>query len=76
LTVLLDAPPEVIHQRKPQLPISQLAEVRQAYADFRDAYDLKILDTSVSLEKTVADFEQHYLERILAQIEKYAESKN
>jgi thymidylate kinase len=76
LTVLLDAPPEVIHQRKPQLPISQLAEVRQAYADFRDAYDLKILDTSVSLEKTVADFEQHYLEHILAQIEKYAENKN
>jgi thymidylate kinase len=76
LTLLLDAPPEVIHRRKPQLPVAQLAEVRQAYADFRCEYDLKILDTSISVEKTLADFEQNYLELILAQIEKFAESKN
>ena len=74
LTLLLDAPPEVIHQRKPQLPLAQLAEVRAAYADFREAYGLKILDTSVSVEKTVADFEQNYLEPILTQIEKYAQN--
>jgi len=76
LTILLDASPEVIHQRKPQLSLAQLGEVRAAYANFREAYDLKILDTSVSVEKTVADFEQHYLEPILAQIEKYVQLKN
>jgi len=76
LTLLLDAPPEVIHRRKPQLSLTQLAEVRAAYAGFREAYDLKILDTSVSVEKTVADFEQNYLEPLLTQIEKYAQSQN
>jgi len=76
LALLLDASPEVIHRRKPQLPPAQLAEVRAAYADFREAYDLKILDTSVSVEKTVSDFAQYYLEPILAQIEKYAQIKN
>jgi len=76
LTLLLDASPEVIHRRKPQLSIMQLAEARAAYADFRNAHDLKILDTSVSMEKTVADFEQNYLELILTQIEKYAQNQN
>jgi thymidylate kinase len=76
LTLLLDAPPEVIHRRKPQLPISQLVEVRQAYADFRQEYDLKILDTSVSIENTLSDFEQNYLELILTQMEKFAEGKS
>jgi thymidylate kinase len=76
LALLLEAPPEVIHQRKPQLPLPQLMAARAAYANFRDAYDLKILDTGVSVEKTVADFEQNYLEPILAQIEKYAQSEN
>jgi len=76
LTLLLDAAPEVIHQRKPQLSFAQLTEVRQAYANFRQEYDLKILDTSVSVEKTLADFEKDYLEIILAQVEKYAELKN
>ena len=76
LTLLLDAPPEVIHRRKPQLSLAQLAEVRAAYADFRETYALKILDTSVSVEKTVADFEQNYLELILTQIEKYAQNQN
>ncbi|MDZ7363064.1 MAG: hypothetical protein ONB46_20430 [candidate division KSB1 bacterium] len=73
LTLLLEASAEVIHRRKPQLPITQLNAVRQAYASFCDTYDLKILDTSVSVEKTVLDFEQNYLEPILARIEKYAE---
>lgn len=76
LTLLLDAPPEIIHERKPQLSLAQLAEVRAAYAAFREAYGLKILDTSVSVEKTLADFEQQHLELILTQIEKYAQSKN
>jgi thymidylate kinase len=74
LALLLDAPPEVIHQRKPQLSLTQLHEVRAAYANFQEIYNLNILDTSVSVEKTVADFEQYYLESILAQIEKYAQS--
>jgi len=76
LTLLLDAPPEVIHRRKPQLSVAQLAEVRAAYADFRETHALKILDTSISVEKTVADFEQNYLELILTQIEKYAQRQN
>ncbi len=76
LTLLLDAPPEVIHRRKPQLPVAQLAAVRQAYADFRETYAWRILDTSVSVEKTVADFERNYLELILARIEKYAQNQN
>jgi thymidylate kinase len=76
LTLLLDAPPEVIHQRKPQLPLAQLAEVRAAYAGFREKYDLKILNTSMSVKATVADFEQNYLEPILTQIEKYAQNQN
>ena len=76
LTLLLDAPPEVIHRRKPQLSVAQLAAVRQAYANFREPYALKILDTSVSVEKTVVDFEQNYLEQILTQIEKYAQRQN
>lgn len=75
-TLLLDAPPEVIHRRKPQLPLAQLAAVRQAYADCCETYNFKILDTSVSVEKTVADFEHNYLELILTQIEKYAQNQN
>jgi len=76
LTLLLESPAEVIHRRKPQLSISQLNAVRQAYAGFRDAYDLKILDASGCVEKTVLDFEQNYLESILARIEKDAERKS
>jgi thymidylate kinase len=76
LTLLLEAPAEVIHRRKAQFSITQLNAVRQAYASFRDAYDLKILDASVSVGKTVLDFEQNYLEPILARIEKYAEHKS
>lgn len=76
LTLLLDAPPEVIHRRKPQLSVAQLAAVRTAYADFHETYAFKILDTSVSVEKTIADFEQNYLEQILMKIEKYAQHQN
>ncbi|MGH7451030.1 MAG: AAA family ATPase [bacterium] len=75
LTLLLDAPPEVIHRRKPQFSTENLAAIRAAYADFAGEYDLKILDTSVSVEKTLADFQQNYLNRILDQVEKYAETK-
>lgn len=76
LALLLDAPPEVIHRRKPQLTVAQLAAVRTAYADFRETFDIKILDTSVSLEKTVSDFEQNHLESILTQIESYAQRQH
>lgn len=75
LTLLLDAPAEVIHRRKPQFSKEHLNAIRAAYADFSREYDLKILDTSVSVEKTLADFQQNYLDRILDQIEKYAETK-
>jgi thymidylate kinase len=75
LTLLLDAPPEVIHRRKPQFSTENLAAIRAAYADFAREYDLKILDTSVSVEKTLVDFQQNYLNRILDQVEKYAETK-
>jgi thymidylate kinase len=76
LALLLDAPPEVIHRRKPQFSQENLAAIRAAYADFAGAYDLKILDTGVSVEKTLADFQHNYLNRILDQIEKYAETQS
>jgi hypothetical protein len=65
----------VIHRRKPQFSKENLAAIRAAYADFAGEFDLKILDTSVSVEKTLADFQRNYLNRILDQVEKHAEAK-
>jgi thymidylate kinase len=75
LALLLDAPSEVIHRRKPQFSMENLDAIRAAYADFAEEYDLKVLDTGVSVEKTLMDFQQNYLNCILDQIEKYAEAK-
>ncbi|MDZ7289569.1 MAG: hypothetical protein ONB44_09060 [candidate division KSB1 bacterium] len=76
LALLLDAPPEVIHQRKPQLSVENLVAVRATYASFAGEYDLQLLDTSVSVEKTLSDFQHNYLNRILDQVEKYAEIRD
>jgi thymidylate kinase len=74
LAILLDAPPEVIHARKPQFEVAHLTAIRQAYANFQREYDVKILDTGVSVEKTLADFHQHYFNRVIKQLEKNAET--
>ncbi|MGH7496621.1 MAG: dTMP kinase [bacterium] len=55
-TVLLDARPEVIFARKPQFKVEQLEYIRHAYQELRKMFELYELDTSISVEKTLADF--------------------
>lgn len=65
LVILLDAPPEVIHARKPQFQVAQLHDIRQRYAAVGARYDFHPLDTSVSLESTLQAFRQNLLPAVL-----------
>lgn len=65
LVILLDAPPEVIHARKPQFEVAQLHDIRQRYAAVGARYDFQPLDTSVSLETTLQAFRQNLLPAVL-----------
>jgi len=61
LTILLDAPPEVIHLRKPEFDVSQLADIRRRYQEIARAFGFQCLDTSVSIDATLDDFRQKFL---------------
>jgi thymidylate kinase len=63
-TVLLDARPEVIFARKPQFKVEQLEYIRQAYQDLGKIFEVHELDTSISVEKTMADFRREIPPRL------------
>ncbi|MDZ7265871.1 MAG: hypothetical protein ONB48_00870 [candidate division KSB1 bacterium] len=65
LVILLDAPPEVIHARKPQFEVAQLQDIRQRYTAVGQRYGFHVLDTSVSLETTLQAFRQQILPALL-----------
>jgi thymidylate kinase len=56
LVVILDAPPEVIHRRKQEVPFEEIARQREAYRTLAGSIPFaRIVDTSQSLDKTVDD---------------------
>jgi thymidylate kinase len=61
LTILLDAPPEVIYLRKPEFDVPQLADIRRRYQEVARAFGFQCLDTSVSIDATLDDFRQKFL---------------
>ena len=58
VTILLDAEPEVIYARKPQFEVEELTYIRQAYREVARDFAAHALDTSISLEKTLAEFQR------------------
>jgi thymidylate kinase len=59
LWVLLDAPAEVLQSRKQEVPPEETARQRKAYLDFVcKQHEHRIVDTSQSLKKVIADVEQ------------------
>jgi len=65
VTILLDAAPEIIFGRKPQFEVEQLEYIRRAYQELGKNFKLYVLDTSVSVEKTLGDFREEILPKIL-----------
>ena len=65
LTVLLDAPPEIIHNRKPQFSVEQLAGIRRRYQEVGRRFDFHVLDASISPETTLASFHETLLPLVL-----------
>ena len=55
LTLYLDAAPEILFARKPEVPIERLAKMRHAYHQMRDLVPaFAVVDTSVSIEDMLA----------------------
>ena len=66
---MLDASPEVIYARKPQLTEKQLQQSRRVYAEIAREYGFYVLDTSSTVEDTLADFEERILPEILVRLD-------
>ena len=67
--IVLDASPEVIYARKPQLTEKQLQQSRRVYAEIAREYGFYVLDTSSTVEDTLADFEERILPEILVRLD-------
>jgi thymidylate kinase len=65
LTILLDAPPEIIHARKAEFGVTQLADTRRRYHEIARTFGFQCLDTSISIEATLDDFRQKFLPRVM-----------
>jgi len=63
--ILLDSDPQIIFRRKPQLNEQQLLRAREAYHEIAERFDFRILDTSISVDDTLAAFEKKILPAIL-----------
>ncbi len=63
--ILLDAEPETIFARKPQLNEAELTRARDAYHKIAQDYGFVKLDTSHSVERTLAEFDKNILPTIL-----------
>ncbi|MCA9731254.1 MAG: hypothetical protein H6696_19545 [Deferribacteres bacterium] len=63
--ILLDSEPEIIFSRKPQLTPVQLAHSREMYHRIAKEYGFDPLDTSVSVENTLAQFEEVIMPKLL-----------
>jgi thymidylate kinase len=58
LTILLDAPPEVLFARKPEVPLEEITRQRQEYLKLvRDMRDGHVVDASRPLDDVVAEVE-------------------
>ncbi len=67
--VLLDADPEVIYARKPQLHASHLTLIRPLYRQVADEYGFVILDTGTSVEATVQAFAERLTPDMLKRLQ-------
>ena len=65
MTILLDAPPEIIHARKPQFEVAQLSDISSRYRTLGKQLGFHQLDTSVNLDTTIRQFERELLPHIL-----------
>ena len=65
LTILLDAPPEVIHGRKPQFDVIQLSDIRRRYQEVGREFKFHCLDTSVSIDASLDNFRQKFLPTVM-----------
>ncbi|MBX3069825.1 MAG: hypothetical protein KF883_04935 [Thermomicrobiales bacterium] len=62
LFIVLDAPPEVIHERKQEVPFEELKRQCQAYRDFANRTPNTILvDASKSVDEVSAEISSHLL---------------
>ncbi len=71
LTILLDAPADVIWQRKREVPIEETARQRAAYRDLvKDMKDGIVIDATQSVDAVVADTRKavmHFMAKRIAQ---------
>ncbi|MDQ7051471.1 MAG: hypothetical protein Q9P14_00680 [candidate division KSB1 bacterium] len=67
--VLLDADPEVIYARKPQLRASHLTLIRPLYRQVANQYGFVILDTGTSVEATVQAFAERLTPDMLKRLQ-------
>jgi len=59
LIILLDAPPEVLHARKQELPLEEVIRQREAYLELvRDLPNGHVVDTSKPLDETAVEVER------------------
>jgi thymidylate kinase len=66
LWLLLDAPAEVLQERKQEVSLEETARQRQAYLNFvRKQRSHKVIDASQSLNKVVADTEKAITEVVI-----------
>ncbi|MFQ5632435.1 MAG: hypothetical protein ACE5I1_27005, partial [bacterium] len=74
--IFLDAEPEVIFKRKPQLSEKQLQHSRDAYHKIAQKHGFVKLDTSQNLATTLHDFEEQILPIILTRLSQHKRSPN
>jgi thymidylate kinase len=58
LVILLDAPPEVVHARKQELPVKEIERQREAYLTMaRGLPHVGVVNSGQPLDRVVADVE-------------------
>ncbi len=67
--VLLDADPEIIFKRKPQLRTGHLAMLRPIYHQVARQYGFVVLDTGTSVDATVQGFAETLLTSLLKRLQ-------
>ena len=65
--ILLDAPPEVLHSRKREVPLAETARQREAYLELvRRSPSCHVVDASRPVPEVVAEVEQVLIDRLAA----------
>jgi len=65
--VLLDAPPEVLHSRKREVPLEETARQREAFLELvRKSRSGHVVDASRPVHEVVAEAEQIIIEHLAA----------